>query len=246
MKQRLLPPRDRVVVSWLFPSAGDVNGNFMGSVVNLMGYDLHKEGGRILNGGGFVPVSSGPNIATARNKQVRKFLPMDADWLWILDSDMVFEPDTLERLMEEADPVKAPVVGGLCFGKKQVGTGGPEYFTTLYHFDEDLKAYRLNEWPENTMLPVNATGAACLLIHRSVLEAMGEKFADRDPWPWFEEVNNAGYVYSEDVTFCIRAQQCGFPIHVHTGVEVKHMKPEVIGVDTYKKWWAEAGTGRGV
>lgn len=237
--QTLLPPSDTVFVSWLFPQ--DVSGQFMGSMMNLLGYDLHVAGGRILNGGGFLPFASGPNISTARNKQAREFLKTRADWLLIVDSDMAFEPDSLERLMVEADPEKAPIVGGLCFGKTQKPDGRLEYWPTLYQFDKDLKSYRFNEWPENTMLPVNATGTAFLLIHRSVLEAMGDKFGDREPWVWFEEINFNGHVYGEDVTFCMRAQQCGFPIHVHTGVEITHMKPEAITADTYKRWRENGG-----
>ncbi len=213
----------------------------MGSLVNLLGYDLHAAGGRILNGGGFIPITSGPNLNTARNKQVRQFLTMDADWLLIVDSDMAFEPDALERLMVEADPVEAPIVGGLCFGKKQLADGTLEYWPTLYKFDKDMKTFRFNEWPENTMFPVNATGTAFLLIHRDVLVAMADKFADRDPWPWFEEVNFDGHVYGEDVTFCIRAQQCGFPIHVHTGVSITHMKQEAIDEGTYHRWRENGG-----
>ena len=237
--QTLLPRSERVVVSWLFPQ--DVSGQFTGSLVNMLGYDLHVAGGRVLNGGGFIPISSGPNLSTARNKQVTAFLEMDADWLLIVDSDMAFEPDALERLMVEADPVRAPVVGGLCFGKKQLPDGTLEYFPTMYGFDSELRSFRYNEWPDNTMFPVNGTGTAFLLIHRSVLEAMRDKFQDRAPWVWFEEVNFSGQIFSEDVTFCVRAQQCGFPIHVHTGVEILHMKPEAISAATYRGWYEAGG-----
>jgi hypothetical protein len=31
-------------------------------------------------------------------------------------------------------------------------------------------------------------------------------------------------VLSEDITFCLRAQACGFPIYVHTGIKTGHLK----------------------
>ena len=158
----------------------------------------------------------------------------------IVDSDMKFAPDSLDRLLAEADPVKAPIVGGLCFGKNHL-EGSVEYWATMYGFDvkdDSIKTYRYESWPEDTMFPVNATGTAFLLIHRSVLEAMRERFKDRAPWIWFEEMNNRGYTWGEDTTFCLRAQQCGFPIYVHTGVEIGHVKPETISGDTFRRWKA--------
>jgi hypothetical protein len=46
------------------------------------------------------------------------------------------------------------------------------------------------------------------------------------PAPWFAESGSAelGAEYGEDVTFCLRAGVLGFKLHVHTGVEVGHIK----------------------
>jgi GT2 family glycosyltransferase len=33
----------------------------------------------------------------------------------------------------------------------------------------------------------------------------------------------------EDLTFCLRAAAAGYPIHVHTGVQVGHMKSTTLG-----------------
>lgn len=241
-KPRRLPRRERVVVSWLFPSGdGKVSGWFMSSMLNLFSFDVQATGGRVLSGG-WLPMMSGPNLSSARNRQASQFLDdKDADWLLIVDSDMTFAPDALERVLAEADPVKAPVVGGLCFGKHPKLDGSDEYWATMYGFDtsgDSIKTFRYEAWPEDTMFQVNATGTAFLLIHRTVLEAVRDKFADRAPWIWFEEMNNGGYVWGEDTTFCLRAQQCGFPVFVHTGVEVGHMKPEAITADTFRKWKA--------
>jgi hypothetical protein len=55
-------------------------------------------------------------ISSSRNKVARDFLDNTAgEWLWFVDSDMGFAPDTLNRLVESADPAARPVMGGLCF-----------------------------------------------------------------------------------------------------------------------------------
>lgn len=224
--------RQGVAVSWLFPDK--VAGEFCVSMANLMGYDSrrHRHVSNLL------PMSSGPNLNTARNKQARVFLEDTfAEWLLIVDSDMVFEPDVVDRILLEADPVRAPIVGGLCFGETTTPEGS-EFFATLYGYNEDLTTYKWDTFPENTMFPVNGTGTGFLLIHYTVFQAVGEKFAQRAPLVWFEEMVMDGRLWSEDSMFCLRAQQCGFPIHVHTGVEIGHVKRRIIDNKLYQDWRA--------
>src|SRR6185369_2747479 len=75
---------------------------------------LHNSG--LMNNGAFTPVwGRGIELAHARNSAAAAFLSSEADWhLWI-DSDMGFEPDSLEKLLDAADPVTAPIIGALCF-----------------------------------------------------------------------------------------------------------------------------------
>jgi hypothetical protein len=62
-----------------------------------------------------------------------------------------------------------------------------------------------------------------MLVHRSVLVAMRERF--KGPRPWFAETpTESGDILSEDLTFCLRAQACGFPVFVHTGIKLGHIK----------------------
>lgn len=234
MSQSQKRKKGKVAVSWLFPDK--VAGEFAVSLANLIGYDANRNQ-RITRGGGLLPMASGPNLQTARNKQAETFLTQsNAEWLLIVDSDMEFEPDSVDRLVAEADPVKAPIVGGLCFGGRVTATK-TEYFATLYGYGENLEPYAFLEYPENTMFPVNGTGTGFLLIHHSVFEAVKAKFGDR-LLPWFEEMVMDGRLWSEDQMFCLRAQQCGFPIHVHTGVKIGHVKRFTITDATYKDWRA--------
>ncbi|MFO7294000.1 MAG: glycosyltransferase [Acidimicrobiia bacterium] len=218
-----------VIIAWLSP--GTVAHDFCRSLANVIAAEPDRIAGQI-------PLPSGPNLSASRNKVVRMFLNhTDAEWLWMLDSDMVFPPDTLARLLDVADPEESPIVGGLCFGQRTT-EGRVEYFTTMFsRVDGDI--YRLETWPEDTLLTVAATGTACLLVHRSVFEALKELYPE--PLPWFaEEVNEQGGLHSEDVTFCFRAAKAGFPVKVHTGVKIGHVKPRVIDDQTYLEWWRAA------
>lgn len=210
-----------MIVAWLSP--GTVEHDFCRSLTNT----IQAEPERIV---GQIPLKSGPNLSAPRNQIARTFLANTAEWLWMVDSDMTFPPDTLARLLDAADPVDAPIVGGLCFGQR----GPDEIFPTMF-VREDGESYRVDEYPPDTLLDVAATGTGCLLVHRDVLEKLQANY--REPFPWFAEtVNEHGGVESEDVTFCFRARDQGFPVKVHTGIPVGHVKPQVINEAVYQAW----------
>lgn len=165
----------------------------------------------------------GSQLVAARNKVARTFLASPAEWLWMIDDDMTFAPDIVERLVAAAHPKRRPIVGGLCFSVSRDGIVAP----TLYRLDEKSgvldRARHLPDTPE--LVPVDATGAACLLVHRRVFE----KLDDASPSPWFDEMDLCGDRLGEDLTFCLRARLAGFPIYVHTGIEAGHVKPHSFG-----------------
>jgi len=230
----------KVVVAW--PHGSTVSAKFMRSMLFMFRLDAvaarradgTSVGGhmRILNGGGLVDLASGPTIARARNQIVREFLKTDADWLLQLDTDMTFPADLAERLIEAAHPTLRPIVGGLCFA--YMGDHERKLWPTLYAWIPGTERLRrLTQYPADKLIPVAATGAACLLVHRSVFERLDERFGDKTPWPFFAETPFCDVAedgtkrwdnYSEDLTFCLRAGACGFPVHVHTGIRLGHVK----------------------
>lgn len=229
---------DKVVLSYLSP--GQVRSEFMESVVDLLIYDtsLHQ---RIVNGGGRLTALAGANLSGPRNGLVTRFLEYgQADWLWMVDADMTFDPSTLERLLEYADPENAPIVGGLCFGFDDKGEIQP----TLYGLVGDPQhpqVIRYHEWPPDSMYQVAATGTGCLLIHKSALLYMrdfehpsrGGKKGFNDAFPWFQELDHDGSPVGEDIAFCWRAGVLGIPIYVNTSVQLGHMKERMLTMDSY-------------
>ena len=176
-----------------------------------------------------VKLISGPNISTSRNLVVRDFLDGNlAPWLFMADTDMVFPPDTVDRLIAAADPAERPVVGALCWSLAQ-----GERFPTMYELvkcpDGELAFRRYKDWPQDTVMQVSATGAACLLIHRDVLLEV-EKTSKDPAAPWFRESAVGGKLslMGEDMTFCLRCAAAGIPVHVHTGVRAGHMKTTML------------------
>lgn len=262
-----------VVIGYPHP-AGEVSARFHTSLLDLIVYDRDgattPDGKRV--GGnrhvmGHMPISSGANIVTARNKIVRAFLDntwgFQANWLFFIDSDMTFNANALDMLLDTADPKERPIIGGLCFALMK--GDAQEIVPTLYGMNTQGGSQPLSRYsgyPQNEVVQVVGTGAAFLLIHRSVLETIRDRrWTPEDetrfvaqagqpsgrvegqllfppPWPWFQETItgvNWGDSLSEDLTFCLRAGQCGFPIFVDTKIKTGHVKPVVIDEDEFVK-----------
>lgn len=208
-----------------FPHGHEVSARFFKCWDALRQYDFdHNQ--RICDGGGLLANASGANVTNARNEIVAKFLgEHDAAWLWFWDTDMTGAPDLLDRLLASADPVERPIMGALCFSLQATGDAKP----TLYTMREDGTAGGLRELPSPDGIWRVMTGAGCLLIHRSALVAMGAKYGQMVPaYPWFMESYLGHLPVGEDLTFCVRAEAMGIPVHVDTTIECGHEKPFVV------------------
>jgi glycosyltransferase involved in cell wall biosynthesis len=229
---------DKVAVAYVHPV--EVATAFHLSLLKLFLYDGANRR-RITGGGGHISKYSSANISSARNDAVSDFLAMARvpEWLWFVDADMEFEPTVVDELIRSAyvdGERKADIVGGLCFGAHH-----GDLFATLYGLvdnDGDIRAIRYDEYPEDSMFQVAATGAACLLIHRSVLERIRDHGFNKS-YPWFQETELSGRPCGEDFTFCLRAGALGIPVWVNTGVKVGHMKAQMLTEAIYAKQRAE-------
>lgn len=153
-----------------------------------------------------------------------------ADWLFMVDSDMGFAADTVERLITSAHPTDRPVVGALCFAHKTDGKAslyGQRYRAcpTLYDFLHDEQAVGFAPrmgYERDALQPVGATGGACLLIHRTILERIRDKYGD----VWFDPITHpqGPTTFSEDLSFCLRVAGVDAPLYVDTSIKTTHDK----------------------
>lgn len=210
-------------------SPGTVSTKFTDCLMRTIGYDRYH-GNRISH---WLFIECSANISTGRNTLVERFLESNCEWLIQIDSDMVWQPDAVHQLLAVADPVERPVIGGLCFAMEgDTGLIWPTIFD-LGGTEENLEFIRWDAWEDGAILPVASTGAAFLLAHRSVFEAIRDrKFSEA--YPWFQERELGGLRAGEDVTFCIRAAGVGVKVHVHTGVGIGHIKKHTITVEGYR------------
>lgn len=161
-------------------------------------------------------VSEGTNLARQRNNAVELLGPQ-AEWLLFLDDDVIVPPDTLTRLYSHKVPIvsalglvrKPPyqsLAGWLSYSSES-GERSPKFLTP-----EDMAS--------NKLIEVDYAATACLLIRVEVFRSM-------DP-PWFEIGKPNSVTMGEDVTFCLKAKELGFPTYVDTSVRMGHQISAVV------------------
>lgn len=220
----------------------DVSYSFMDSMRRLEKFD-REAFGRLDRTKGHINLLCGSGqLVLKRNYAVKLFLDgTPHEWLWMVDTDMGFAPDTVERLIDAAHPVDRPVVGALCFTLTDTaydGMGGlrvqliPTVYRMGYTRDGHASFCHFGEYPPNTMIQVATTGAACILLHRSVLERVRAEHGDH----WFDQMyNEDGELVGEDFALCLRLGALGVPIFVHSGVQTTHKKSLWLSEEDYRQ-----------
>lgn len=214
------------------------------SMMQLAGFDAQMHA-RLADGrGGYLGMRYGTGgLIEARNQAAYGFLRdyPDVEWLFWLDTDMGFPAETLEMLLESADPVQRPIVGALCFSQKEIdsdGMGGRRTQPTPTIYDwvtvDDQSGYAVRwDYPRDAVTQCHATGSACVVIHRSVLERIRDQFGP----VWYDRVPNpsTGQLFSEDLSFCVRAGALDVPVYVDTRVKTTHLKNVWVSEELYTR-----------
>ncbi len=186
-------------------------------------------------------VQSGPYLDNGRNNVIRVFqepaIRERCTHLLMTDSDVAFRPEHVRALYEAA--TEPGVYSGVYYSAYE---GWPKPVVYDWTTNEiGLKTMAViggweDGWPiwpnqkEHELEPVvdvEACGAGFMMIHADVIESL-EKIHG-EPQPWFCEPVVDGVHFGEDLAFCMRVKDAGFPVRVHRGVEVAHYKTIVLG-----------------
>lgn len=156
----------------------------------------------------------GSLVYNARNNLARQAIKAEADYVLWLDSDMVFSPDLLQRMMKVSKENDIDFLTGLCFRRKPPYT--PCLFDKLERLENGAGAsYTALMSVPDGRFKVGGCGFAGVLMTTDVILSVSAKFGGRmfDPMPGF----------GEDVSFCWRARQCGYDIWCDSEIELGHV-----------------------
>lgn len=219
------PDEQRVAVAYCH--YGSVAADFSSALMGLFNYDVHH--GRHWD---CMIQAKGAYIAMERNDLVTAFLrDRSAHWMLQLDNDVIFPEDTIERMLDLADPDVAPIVAALYLGPLQPYPGNREaieYLPLWTHANEEGERYPVMSVDfSQDLMPIQTCGMGCTLIHRSVFERMEEAYGD-DPWHWYAHDVIEGNRCGEDISFCCRARALGVPIWGAPNIRCGHIKSHVL------------------
>lgn len=150
-----------------------------------------------------------------RVDQVRNLI---ADWtikggfhyLFAVDHDITFPPDTLKKLLLR----NVPLVSGVYRQRNEQQT------LELYGLHgQRLTAHDI--WGETDLMPIRGCGFGCVLVKCSTLEAVG--------YPQFEYHHALDHkdTFSEDMDFCQKAKSLGVELWVDPTVICDHIGDKV-------------------
>ena len=186
------------------PTMESVPVQFLGSMLQLKRQDVEVQFG----------IETGSLVYNARNSLARQAVKSEADWVLWLDSDMVFDPDLLDKMLTVCIENDIDFLTALCFRRK------PPYTPCLFERLDVRKDGKGASYTALLSVPdgrfrVEGCGLAGVLMSTDVLISVAAKFngAMFDPM----------YGFGEDVTFCWRARQCGYEIWCDSDIEMGHV-----------------------
>lgn len=232
-----------LLLAYVHPSTG-VQHSFMTSLMSAVTYD-GAHGRRMVPFGGPMGVRCGTGgVADARNVAAASALKGGAEWLAFVDTDMGFPANAFDVLVATAEQSGAGVAGALTFSLQlgdPDGLGGFDSHPApvMFRWGVDDAGNRgvmpIADYGRDTVMPVAATGAACLVIHRRVLEKIHAESGES----WFDESRYPdGRRVSEDLSFCFRAGIAGERIVVNTAVKTTHAKTVWVGEREWDEYLA--------
>jgi GT2 family glycosyltransferase len=136
--------------------------------------------------------------------------------MWF-DSDMMFSPDTMQRMLKHIDDGHDMVTG---IYYRRTPPFSAVAFKTM-ELNEEGTGFDWTEFDEipTGLFEVGACGFGCVLMKTEIFVSVFSKFGQM-----FTPIANCG----EDIAFCWRARQCGYKIIADPSIHLGHVGHTII------------------
>lgn len=165
----------------------------------------------------------GSLVYDARNILAKNAISMEADYVFWLDSDMLFKPDVLVNMMATLKANDLDILSGIYVRRKE------PYTPVLYDkLDIDNRGEcrwsEFRELPSSGLFKAGGIGFGCCLMTTDVLMDVSGKHGNM-----FAPIGGTG----EDLSFCWRARECGYDIWIDSSIKLGHIGQHVFTLDYY-------------
>lgn len=214
------------------------NGNTDGKFTEGLVYTI------IHAGSAGVPINNairvqGNQIARQRQAAFDMWRKVGTDWALWVDSDINLTLDVLKQLWNAADKASRPVVSGVYFiSKGNEGTLMQPYPVIFNETgNSEYEIQYVHPLPRNQIIKIDHAGMGIVLMHKSVIKALDEKFGE-DDFLFAENTEKGEKFIGEDIAFFRKVKAASVPVYAHTGALVKHMKRFSYDVAYYDLYWS--------
>lgn len=163
-------------------------------------------------------------VPYARERLGEAVIAEGADYLFMVDDDMLCPPDLFSKLVAH----DKDVVAALAFTRNP--DHKPVIYETVNGFSNEVgMTYGftrfVQNYPRNQLVECDAVGFGAVLIKAEVLRKI--------PQPWFFGMERTG----EDIIFCIKAKKAGFQVFMDTSIKLGHLGSPMIVTEEYSDQW---------
>ena len=146
----------------------------------------------------------------AREEAAKAAIEIEADYLYMIDDDMMCPNDMFERLYKHDVDLVAPLAFTRNFPHHAV------LYDAVDEYDPTTKSYVfftnfIDKYPKDKLVECDAVGFGAVLIKSKVLQAI--------PRPRFMSTCGTG----EDVYFCNLTKKAGFRVFMDTSLKLGHL-----------------------
>lgn len=167
-------------------------------------------------------MKSGALVYTSRNDLATRAMQNEADYVMWFDSDMVFKPDTMVKMLKTMQEKNIDILTGLYF--RRVPPYSPVLFDQLDIEGDICRWSEFKDIPDK-IFEVGGCGFGCVLMKTDVFFDVMGKFGQM-----FAPIANNG----EDIAFCWRARQCGYKVYCDPSIICGHVGYSVVDDQFFK------------
>lgn len=203
-----------VMVGIVAPSHFYYPQGYIVSLLTMATYSHYKE---IVHGLNFT-FHCGPRTVNNRNAILEDALD-NCHYLLMIDTDMTFEKETLQYLIETAEANPGAVVSGLSV------IGKPPFRPAIFacDFKPGERPTHIPEWPD-VPFEIDVCGSFCMLIPTTVIEKLGVKAFAHIPNYYKDKEDSENRELRHDFAFCKRAKEAGIKIVCDPRVSLGHLR----------------------
>ena len=146
----------------------------------------------------------------AREEAAKRAIENDADYLYMIDDDMICPDDMFERLYAHNVDIVAPLAFTRNFPHRPVMYSCLEGWDSVSNKDY-FRNIPIENYPRNQLVRCDAVGFGAALIKMSVIKGIDA--------PYFQSTCGTG----EDIFFCYKAGRAGFKVFMDTACSIGHL-----------------------